>query len=210
MTDFKVKIRRLGLCDYAQTWEAMKDFTARRTPQTQDEIWLLQHHPVLTQGLAGRAEHILQSSAIPIVQSDRGGQVTYHAPGQMIVYLLLDVRRFSWSVRELVRIMEASVVNFLSTFNIAAHGDIAAPGVYVGASKIASLGLRIRNHATYHGLALNVDMDLSPFSLINPCGYAGLTVTQLRDLGVNLTMEQCQTLFLPHLLSQLQLQAEDA
>lgn len=207
MADFKVKIRHLGLCDYVQTWEAMKDFTERRTPQTQDEIWLLQHHPVLTQGLAGRAEHILQSASIPIVQSDRGGQVTYHAPGQMVAYLLLDVRRFSWSVRELVRIMEASVVNFLSTFGIEAHGDVAAPGVYVGASKIASLGLRIRNHATYHGLALNVDMDLSPFSLINPCGYAGLTVTQLRDLGVDLTMAQCETLFLPHLLSLLQLEA---
>lgn len=179
-----VLVRRLGLVEYLPTWQAMKDFTAARTADTADEIWLLQHPPVYTLGLNGKREHLLQDVDIPIVKIDRGGQVTYHGPGQIVAYLLLDMRRLKLGVRELVRKMEQGVIKLLADYGVAAEGRVDAPGVYVNGAKIAALGLKIRNGCCYHGLALNVDMDLSPFRAINPCGYPGLEVTQTRDLGI--------------------------
>ncbi len=184
-------IRSMGIVDYLPTWQAMKDFTQNRTEQTQDQIWLLQHTPVYTQGIAGKPEHLLtNNNGIPVIQTDRGGQITYHGPGQIIAYLLLDMRRMKLSVRELVRSMEGAVIDLLQEYHIIAAGRVDAPGVYVGAAKIASLGLKIKNRYCYHGIALNVDMDLSPFSSINPCGYTGLQVTQMKDLGVDTTFTQ--------------------
>lgn len=175
-------IRELGLVDYLPAWQAMQRLTQQRGPETPDELWLLQHAPVFTQGQAGKAEHLLLPGDIPVVQADRGGQVTYHGPGQLIVYLLLDVRRLGLGVRELVNLMEDSLVALLAEYGVDAAAKPDAPGVYVDGAKIASLGLRIRRGCSFHGLALNVDMDMEPFSRINPCGYAGLKMTQLRDL----------------------------
>ncbi|MBB3102521.1 lipoyl(octanoyl) transferase LipB [Azomonas macrocytogenes] len=178
----EIGIRELGLVDYQPTWQAMRHFTNTRDCATPDEIWLLQHHPVFTQGQAGKAEHVLFPGDIPVVQADRGGQVTYHGPGQLVAYLLLDVRRHGIGVRELVSLIEQSLVELLAGYGVAAYAKPEAPGVYVDGAKIASLGLRIRNGKSFHGLAFNVDMDLEPFRRINPCGYAGLSMTQLRDL----------------------------
>lgn len=178
------KVRHLGLADYLPTWQAMKDFTASRTENTPDEIWLLQHPPVYTQGIAGKPEHLLYNNGIVVVRTDRGGQITYHGPGQIVAYLLLDMRRLKLGVRGLVRKMEEAVVDLLWDYRIVAEGCVEAPGVYVEGAKIAALGLKIKNGYCYHGLAFNVDMDLSPFAAINPCGYAGLQVTQSKDLGV--------------------------
>lgn len=178
-----LRVRELGRLPYQPAWQAMQRFTNERGPDTPDEIWLLEHEPVFTQGQAGKAEHLLMPGDIPVVQADRGGQVTYHGPGQLIAYLLLDVRRSNLGVRELVSRMEASLVALLAEYGIAAYAKPDAPGVYVGAAKIASLGLRIRNGRSFHGLALNVDMDLAPFGRINPCGYAGMAMTQLKDLA---------------------------
>ncbi len=190
-------VRTLGLVDYVPTWRAMQAFTAQRTAATRDEIWLLQHAPVYTQGLAGKPEHLLRAdTGIPVVKIDRGGQITYHGPGQLVAYLLLDLKRRGLSVRPLVRMMEAGVINLLDHYGIAAHYRADAPGVYVTGvtvdqteSKIAALGLRIKNGCCYHGLALNIDMNLAPFDAINPCGYAGLQVTQLADLGVTASID---------------------
>jgi len=176
-------VRELGLVDYPQAWQAMQRFTNQRGPDTSDEIWLLEHPPVFTQGQAGKAEHLLMPGDIPVIQADRGGQVTYHGPGQLVAYLLLDVRRSGVGVRELVSRMERSLVELLAGYGVAAYAKPDAPGVYVGAAKIASLGLRIRNGRSFHGLALNVDMDLEPFQRINPCGYAGMAMTQLKDVA---------------------------
>ncbi|GAB2181123.1 lipoyl(octanoyl) transferase LipB [Denitratisoma sp. agr-D3] len=178
-----ILVRRLGRVDYAPTFRAMQDFTAARGEDTPDEIWLVEHPPVFTQGLAGKAEHLLRDVGIPVVQIDRGGQVTYHGPGQIVVYLLLDLRRRGFKVRELVHRMEQALIDCLATYGVAAQRKEGAPGVYVGEAKIAALGLRIKNGCSYHGLSLNVDMDLSPFKAINPCGYAGMEVIQLRDLA---------------------------
>lgn len=167
--------------DYVPIWESMRNFTAARTEQTPDEIWLLSHKPVFTQGQAGKAEHLLLPGDIPVVQIDRGGQVTYHGPGQLVVYLMVDVRRSAIGVRELVEQLELSVIDVLAGFGVQAQSLRKAPGVYVNGAKIAALGLRIRQGCSYHGLSFNIDMDLSPFARINPCGYAGLEVTQLRD-----------------------------
>ena len=175
-------VRELGLVEYTPTWQAMQRFTDSRDPNTVDEIWLLEHAPVFTQGQAGKAEHLLLPGEIPVVQADRGGQVTYHGPGQLVVYLLLDVRRLGFGVRELVNRIELSLIDLLGSYGVEAVAKPDAPGVYVDGAKIASLGLRIRNGRSFHGLALNVDMDLEPFRRINPCGYAGLRMTQLRDL----------------------------
>ena len=172
----------LGTADYVATWEAMKDFTIARDAGCQDECWFLQHPPVFTLGQAGREEHVLDAHDIPLVKTDRGGQVTYHGPGQLVAYLLLDIRRRSMGIRELVDLIENSLVALLATYDIQAHTRRDAPGVYVGEDKIAALGLRIKNGRSYHGLSLNVDMDLTPFDYINPCGYAGLRATQIRDL----------------------------
>jgi lipoyl(octanoyl) transferase len=177
-------IKRLGLVEYLPTWRAMQDFTARRNADTEDELWLLQHPPVYTLGLNGKPEHLPQDTAIPVFKTDRGGQITYHGPGQIVAYLLLDMRRLSIGARGLVRRMEQSVIDLLEGYGISAQTRIDAPGVYVNGSKIAALGLRIRQGCCYHGLALNVDMDLLPFRAINPCGHPGMQVTQLRDLGV--------------------------
>lgn len=173
--------RELGQMAYEPVWHAMQRFTDQRDGATGDEIWLVQHPAVFTQGQAGKAEHLLLPGDIPVVQVDRGGQVTYHGPGQLVAYLLLDVRRMGIGVRELVSRMELALVDLLGEFGIQAAAKPDAPGVYVSGSKIASLGLRIRHGCSFHGLALNVDMDLAPFTRINPCGYAGLAMTQMCD-----------------------------
>ena len=181
-------LRELGLVEYAPTLEAMKTFTDSRGPDTPDELWLLQHPPVFTQGQAGKAEHLLAPGDIPVVQVDRGGQVTYHGPGQCVVYLLVNMRRLGLGVRDLVSTIEQAILALLSEYAIEAAAKAGAPGVYVAGEKIASLGLRVRRGCSYHGLALNVDMDLEPFQRINPCGYEGLRVTSMaRQLpGVSL------------------------
>ena len=181
-------LRELGLVEYAPTLEAMKTFTDRRDVGTPDELWLLQHPPVFTQGQAGKAEHLLAPGDIPVVQVDRGGQVTYHGPGQCVVYLLVDMRRLGLGVRDLVSAIEQVIIELLSEYAIEAAARPEAPGVYVAGEKIASLGLRVRRGCSYHGLALNVDMDLEPFQRINPCGHEGLQVTSMaRQLpGVSL------------------------
>lgn len=175
-------IRRLeGLQDYRATWEAMRSFTASRTLETPDALWLLEHPPVFTLGQAGRREHLLDPGSIPIVHTDRGGQVTYHGPGQLIAYVLLDLRRAGIGVKALVHRLEQAVIDLLETYGIPGERRPGAPGVYVAGAKIAALGLRVRNGCCYHGLALNVAMDLTPFGRINPCGYPGLAVTQLAE-----------------------------
>lgn len=167
----------------------MRRFTDARQPGTPSELWLLQHPPVFTQGQAGKPEHLLDPGDVPVVQTDRGGQITYHGPGQLVIYALLDLRDVGRGVRELVTVLEESVIALLAAHQITAEARAAAPGVYVDGQKVASLGLRLRRGCTYHGLAVNVDMDLAPFSRINPCGYKGLSVTQLKALGVTLTLE---------------------
>ena len=175
-------VRHLGLADYLPTLEAMRRFTAERDESTPDEIWLLQHPRVFTQGQAGKAEHLLAPGDIPVIQVERGGQVTYHGPGQLVAYLMLDLRRKKLGVRELVTAMEQALVDVLAGYGIEAAPKADAPGVYVAGDKIASLGLLVRNGCSFHGLALNVDMDMAPFQRINPCGYAGLKMVQLKDL----------------------------
>ncbi len=177
-------VRKMGLSDYQTTWQAMKDFTNARTAETCDEIWLLQHPAVFTQGIAGKSEHLLYNTGIDLIKTDRGGQITYHGPGQIVAYLLLDIRRLKLGVRELVRSMENAVIDVLKDYRIKAFARVDAPGVYVNHAKIAALGLKIKKSYCYHGIALNVDMDLMPFSYINPCGYQGLQVTQTKDLGI--------------------------
>jgi len=200
----RVIVKRLGRVDYLPTWRAMQDFTAARGAATPDELWVVQHPPVYTLGVAGKPEHLPRvDNGIPVVRSDRGGQITYHGPGQLIVYLLLDMRRRGLGVRPLVRMMERAVIDLLGDYGTAARGRNEAPGVYVGNAKIAALGLRIRNGCCYHGLALNVDMDLSPFAAINPCGFPGLEVTQTRDLGIADSLEVLSGKLVEHLLLRL-------
>lgn len=175
-------VRELGLVEYQPTLEAMRSLTAERDAETADEIWLLQHPPVFTQGQAGKAEHLLAPGDIPVIQVERGGQVTYHGPGQLVGYLMLDLRRLGLGVRELVTAMEQSLVEVLASYGVKAAPKADAPGVYVDGAKIASLGLRVRRGCSFHGLALNVDMDMQPFQRINPCGYSGLRMTQLSEL----------------------------
>ncbi|MEJ1462668.1 MAG: lipoyl(octanoyl) transferase LipB [Candidatus Sedimenticola sp. (ex Thyasira tokunagai)] len=175
--------RYLGRREYTEVWREMQAFTDGRTPESADEIWLLEHPPVFTQGQAGKTEHLLDPGGIPVVQSDRGGQVTYHGPGQLVAYLLIDLRRAKLGVRQLVSLIEKSIIALLEEYDIEANAEPKAPGVYVDGRKIAALGLRVRHGCSFHGLSLNVDMDLEPFSHINPCGYAGLAVTQLVDEG---------------------------
>jgi lipoyl(octanoyl) transferase len=186
----QLDVINLGKSDYQKTWDAMRDFTHQRTPQTADKLWITEHPAVFTQGLNGRAEHVLDPGGIPLLQVDRGGQVTYHGPGQLIIYCLLDLNRYGLGVKGLVAKIEQSIIDLLKSYHIAAHARVGAPGVYVDQAKIAALGLRIRKGCCYHGLSLNVDMELEPFSRIDPCGYRGLAVTQLRDLGVNVSVEQ--------------------
>ena len=175
-------IRRLGRVDYQPTFAAMQDFTAARSAETPDELWLCEHPPVFTQGLSGKPEHLLKDIGITVVQIDRGGQITYHGPGQVVAYLLLDLRRREITVRGLVNRIEQAVIDLLAGYGVTAERLAGAPGVYVGKAKIAALGLRIKRGCSYHGVSLNVDMDLTPYDAINPCGYEGMAVTQLRDL----------------------------
>lgn len=197
-------VKHLGLVEYEPTWRAMQRFTAERTASTEDELWLVQHPPVFTQGQAGKPEHLLNLTDIPVVQIDRGGQVTYHGPGQIVAYLLLDLRRWKINVRDLVRLMENSVIDLLATHGVSAAGREDAPGVYVGDAKIASLGLKIKNGCCYHGLAFNVEMDLTPFSYINPCGYAGLRVTQAREVGIATPLAELEQRLARTLATRLQ------
>jgi len=199
-----VRVRRLGRAEYEPTWRAMQAFTTQRGADSADELWLLEHPPVYTLGVAGRTEHLPRvANGIPVVRTDRGGQITYHGPGQVVLYLLLDLRRRGLSVRPLVRIMEQAVIDLLAAYSVAAAGRDEAPGVYVDGAKIAALGLRIRNNCCYHGLAFNVDMDLSPFHAIDPCGYSGLAVTQARDLGMVDGAELLGEKLVRHLLDRL-------
>jgi lipoyl(octanoyl) transferase len=192
-------VRRLGQRDYLSCWREMQAFTEARTPEQADEIWLLEHPPVFTLGLAGKREHLLAPGEIPVIACDRGGQVTYHGPGQLVVYMLIDLKRQGLGVRRLVSTIEQAVVDLLDELGIPAAARPDAPGVYVKGRKIASLGLRVRRGCSYHGLSLNVDMDLEPFRRINPCGYAGLEVTQLADLDVHLDVATVGERLLPHL-----------
>jgi lipoyl(octanoyl) transferase len=208
MTDrAQAVVRALGRTEYEPTWRAMQAFTGARTPSTPDEIWLTEHPPVYTLGLAGRREHLLRGNGIRVIKVDRGGQITYHGPGQLVVYVLCDLRRARLGIRALVRAMEAAVVEWLGTLGVSAYGKATAPGVYVlrpgGEAKIAALGLRVCSGCTYHGLAVNVEMDLSPFADIDPCGYRGLAVTQLADLGIATTVEAAGAALAPILAARL-------
>ena len=198
-----ITTRWLGRVPYQPTWQAMQRFTDERTAATPDEIWLLEHDPVFTLGMNADRSHLLAPGDIPVVQIDRGGQVTYHGPGQLVVYPLIDVRRAGFGVRTLVSALERAVIEYCARFGVAADCRADAPGVYVGARKLASVGLRIRRGGSYHGLALNVSMDLEPFLRINPCGYAGLAMTQLADLGLGLDVQQVATGFAPLLAARL-------
>ena len=199
-----IHIRALGMVDYEPTWHAMQRFTAERSADTVDEIWLVQHPPTYTQGQAGKPEHLLNPSAIPVVKIDRGGQITYHGPGQIVAYLLLDLRRWKINVRELVRLMENAVIDLLAEHDVRSAGREDAPGVYVDDAKIAALGLKIKNGCCYHGLSFNVDMDMTPFAHINPCGYQGLRVTQCIEQGITVPLEELQATLTQNLVHALQ------
>ncbi|AGH82066.1 lipoate-protein ligase B [Psychromonas sp. CNPT3] len=202
-TSQRLNIRYLGLQDYLTTWQAMSDLSSSRDKQTIDEIWVVEHPAVFTQGSAGKAEHLLSQSEIPVVKSDRGGQITYHGPGQLIIYLMIDIRRKAFNVRDLVSIIETSIIQLLSAHNIDANAKKEAPGVYVNQKKIASLGLKIRKGCSFHGLALNVDMDLTPFLQINPCGYPGLKMTQCINEGLTLSLKELAPILVDKLSQQL-------
>ncbi len=205
----KLQVRYLGTQEYIATYARMREFTSKRTAATADEFWCLQHRPVFTLGTNGDYRHVLVESQIPIVRSNRGGQITYHGPGQAIVYLLVDLRRKCIGIRELIQHMEQSVVNLLSGYRIKSSARADAHGVYVSGAKIASLGLRVSGGCSYHGMALNVDMDLTPFSQINPCGFPGLTVTQLRDHGIVADCEQIHRQLIAQLCKFLQYKIQD-
>jgi lipoyl(octanoyl) transferase len=198
-----LQVKKLGQVEYEPTWRAMLDFTIARTADTPDEIWIVEHPPVFTLGQAGKPEHLLTDIGIPVVKIDRGGQITYHGPGQVVLYLLLDLSRLKIKVRELVTAIEQAVIDFLAAHGVTADRLAGAPGVYVGDAKIAALGLKIKNGCSYHGLSLNVDMDISPFTAINPCGYAGLKVVQTKDFNIPLTAEQAGEQLTQYLLRQL-------
>ncbi|MDP1526953.1 MAG: lipoyl(octanoyl) transferase LipB [Rhodocyclaceae bacterium] len=187
--DRSLIVKSLGRVDYEPTWRAMQDFTARREADTPDELWLCEHPPVFTLGLAGKPEHLLKNIGIRVVKIDRGGQITYHGPGQIVCYLLLDLKRRGITIKGLVNRMEQALIDLLASYGVAAERLEGAPGVYVGGAKIAALGLKIKNGCCYHGLALNVAIDLSPFNAINPCGYAGMAVTQLSAFDPAVNME---------------------
>lgn len=199
-----IVIRRLGATDFSAVWREMQRFTAGRGPATPDELWLTTHAPVFTQGQGGRPEHLLRDIGLPVVKIDRGGQITYHGPGQAVVYLLVDLARRGLRVRELVARIEQAVIDLLAGYGLAGERVAGAPGVYVGGAKIAALGLRVKGGCCYHGVALNVDMELAPFSAINPCGYPGLKVTQLRDLGIAVGWEAAGEVLLEQLTRQIE------
>ncbi|ELQ6036774.1 lipoyl(octanoyl) transferase LipB [Cronobacter sakazakii] len=203
MLQEKIIVRQLGLQPYEPVSQAMHQFTDERVETTPDEIWLVEHTPVFTQGQAGKAEHVLMPGDIPVIQSDRGGQVTYHGPGQQVMYVMLDLRRRKLGVRELVTLLEQTVVNTLAEWDINAYPRPDAPGVYVDGKKICSLGLRIRKGCSFHGLALNINMDLRPFLRINPCGYAGMEMTQVSALSAGANLEAVQSRLVHHFLALL-------
>ncbi len=204
-------VRTMSRTEYVSCWHAMQAFTSARGFDTADEIWLTEHPPIYTLGLAGRREHLLRDNGIAVVKVDRGGQVTYHGPGQLIAYTLFDLRRARLGIRDMVRAIESAIVEWLHSYGISAYGKTAAPGVYVdagrGEAKIAALGLKVRNGCAYHGLAANVAMDLAPFADIDPCGYAGLAVTQLADLGVTRSVAQAGAELAPFLAARLDARA---
>lgn len=200
---FKPEIKDLQYADYATVWESMRAYTDQRDNLSPDALWLVEHPPVYTQGQAGKPEHLLNPNDIPVIQTDRGGQITYHGPGQLVVYFLLDIKRLDISVRTLVYRLEQAIIDMLSSFGIAATRREHAPGVYCAEAKIASLGLRVRKGFTYHGLALNINMDLTPFTHINPCGYQGLVMTQMADFVPGITVEVAKNALIPNLLKQL-------
>lgn len=201
-----ITVRNLGLTDYEPVWHAMQHFTNERNADTSDEIWFTQHRPVFTLGVNADPAHVLAPGEIPVVQIDRGGQVTYHGPGQLMIYPLIDLRRAGLGVRTLVTALEESVVDFAADHDIDAASRADAPGVYVAGAKLASVGLRIRRGASFHGMALNVDVDMEPFSRINPCGYVDLAMTDLKELRVDADPDTVSTLLLPHLLRRLGMQ----
>ena len=198
-----LSIKRLGLCEYAPVWRDMQAYNALRAEAAEDQIWLLEHAPVFTLGMNGKPEHVLDPGDIPLIAIDRGGQVTYHGPGQLVAYVLLDLRRLGIGVRQLVQILEQSVIDWLAGHGVAAEARRDAPGVYVNGAKIAALGLRVKRGCGHHGLSFNVDMDLAPFSRINPCGHPGMPVTQLKDLGVRLSVDEVARDWLPALVAGL-------
>lgn len=203
MSQDTILIRNLGLQPYEPVSQKMHDFTDARDDTTPDEIWLVEHYPVFTQGQAGKAEHVLAPGNIPVIQSDRGGQVTYHGPGQQVMYVLINLKRRKVGVRELVTLLENTVINTLAEFGINAMARADAPGVYVDGRKICSLGLRIRKGCSFHGLALNIDMDLTPFMRINPCGYAGMEMTQVSQLVKNVSTDKIRPILIQHFLALL-------
>ena len=188
----QVRIKHLGRVEFEPIWRAMQTFTMSRTPDTPDEFWVLEHPPVYTLGQAGKPEHLLHATDIPVIGIDRGGQITYHGPGQLVIYTLVDLRLRGYGIHELVQRMEQAVIDMLAKHGVVGERIHGAPGVYVNGAKIAALGLRVKHGCTYHGLALNVDMDLMPFSAINPCGLPGLDVTQCRDLIIDFSMSQAE------------------
>lgn len=197
------QIKELGQQDYESVFQAMCDFNEKRDSDTEDEIWLLEHNPVYTLGLSGKTEHLLNTQNIPVVKTDRGGQVTYHGPGQLIAYLLIDLKRRPYAIKKLVSLIESSVIDYLENCGIKSERKAGAPGVYVGGEKIAALGVRVRKNCTYHGLALNVDMDLKPFQGINPCGYQGLVCTQIVNYKKNSSVLDVVKHFPKYLLKHL-------
>jgi lipoyl(octanoyl) transferase len=197
-----MQIRQLGIQNYSDVWLQMKEFTLNRDAQTHDELWLLEHHAVYTQGQAGKPEHILNPASIPVVQSDRGGQVTYHGPGQLVAYVLMDINRKNLGVRTLVSQLEQTLISVLAQYDIEATIRCGAPGVYVKEQKIASIGLRVKNGCTYHGIALNVDMDLKPFLGINPCGFAKMEMTQISHFYPKVSLEEVNQQFTQYFLQQ--------
>ncbi|KTC89051.1 lipoyl(octanoyl) transferase LipB [Fluoribacter dumoffii] len=197
-----MKIKQLGIQNYNDVWLLMKEFTQTREADTDDELWLLEHFPVYTQGQAGKPEHILNPESIPVVQSDRGGQVTYHGPGQLVAYVLMDISRNNLGVRSLVNKLEQILISVLAEYRIEGSVRCGAPGVYVNEQKIASIGLRVKNGCTYHGIALNVDMNLKPFSGINPCGFAKMEMTQISHFVPEIQMAQVNKHFVQYFLEQ--------
>jgi len=197
-------IRNLGLQNYESIWRDMQQFTQNRSPETMDEIWVVEHFPVYTLGLNGKREHLLNTGNIPVINSDRGGQVTYHGPGQLVIYTLLDIERLKINIRELVTLLEQAMIRTLAQQGIIAFSRADAPGVYVNDKKIGSIGLRIKKNCSYHGLSLNNDMDLRPFDHINPCGYSDLKVTQLSDLGININTHQLSSSVIQVITTALQ------
>ena len=198
-TPGKLIIRDLGLQAYQPIWQSMQDFTAKRDGSTADELWCLEHPPIFTMGLNGKKSHLLNIQNIPVIDIDRGGQVTYHGPGQLVIYTLIDLKRLNIGVKDLVNAIEQSIIQLLEKYGINAQGKENAPGVYVNNAKIAALGLRIKRNKSYHGLSLNINMDLSPFEQINPCGYEGLAVTQIKELKPELNLKHIKA----DLISQL-------